>query len=480
MSIAFGETDLIRSICKDSFYDFVKEFWSVTIARKAIWNWHVKYLCDELQIVAERVFKGLSKEYDLIINISPGSTKSTICSVMFPAWVWTRMVEAQFITTSYTFNLAMDLSRRSRDIIISPEYTRCWDIKLRDDQNVKTHFMNTSGGFRIAMGTGGVTGFHGHFIIVDDPLDPNEALSEVELNNANTWMNETLSQRKVEKAITPTILIMQRLHQNDPSANMLANSEEGRVKHIKLPAEENDDIKPIELRKYYTEGLMDPYRLTREVLSENRKKLGEYGYAGQFQQDPVPKGGGLFKTERLQFGRPPDKLCKHSWVKLVRFWDKAGTSGGGAFTVGVLMGKDKDQRFWVLDVVRGQWDSAERERIIKSVAIVDTPKVVVGVEQEPGSSGKGSAEDTARNLAGWRVEFDRPTGDKEMRADPFSVQMNVGNVWMPTGALWINEYVEELRFFPFSTYKDQVDASSGAFTLLTQLRKKAGGFFGLR
>lgn len=487
--IMFDEDDVMANIVTESFYEFVKEFWRVIIARKPVWNWHIKYLCNELQYIAELVIAGKPKEYDLAINISPGETKSTIASIMFNPWVWTRMPTAQFITTSYGFILATDLSRRSRDIIMSEKYQRAFPkIKLRHDQNVKTNYMNTLGGFRVAAGTGGVLGFHGHFITVDDPINPNEAISEAELKSTNIWMNETLSQRKVNKEMTPTILIMQRLHQDDPTANMIERAREAqreavqsgekdtklKLKHICLPAELTSKVKPRRLRSRYKDGLMDVKRLPRTVLNESKALLGQYGYAGQMLQNPIPLGGGMFKTGRIVIDIPPVK-----WVDIVRYWDKAGTEGGGAFTVGLKMARGRKgdmPLYWLLDVKRGQWDSNEREKIIRQTAILDGKIVRIGVEQEPGSGGLESAQNTARNLAGFRVALDRPTGDKTLRADPFSVQVNNGNVGMVV-AEWNYNLLNELQFFPFSKYKDQTDSASGAFNMLVKGRKKVGAFF---
>lgn len=475
--MVFDEYDVLRSICKDSFYEFLKEFWQIIISEKPVLSWYIKYICDELQGIAERVFEGKPKKYDLIINIPPGCTKSTICSIMYPAWIWTRMPTAKIIGASYSFDLAMDLSRRCRDIINCEKYQKTWpEIKLREDQNAKSFFINTMKGFRIAVGTGGITGYHGHFIIVDDPLNPTEAISEAHLKAANTWMSETLSTRKVDKALTPTILIMQRLHQNDPTESMLSRAaREGSIKHICLPAELSQHIKPPSLAKYYVSKLLDPVRLSKEVLNENKKQLGEYGYAGQFGQYPIPMGGGMFKTNRIHFELPPPENDTRKWIKQVRYWDKAGTAGGGMFTVGVKMGEDVQHRFWILDVRRGQWDSSKRESVIKETAIADGRHISIAIEQEPGSGGKESAESTIRNLAGWKVIIDKPVGDKIMRADPFSVQVNNGNVYMKP-APWNQDYLDEMKFFPYSKYKDQIDATSGAFAQLTKIKKVIGGF----
>jgi predicted phage terminase large subunit-like protein len=137
------------------------------------------------------------------------------------------------------------------------------------------------------------------------------------------------------------------------------------------------------------------------------------------------------------------------------------------------MGEDDAHRWWVLDVLRGQWDTGSVQSIIKSTADVDGHDVVVGVEQEGGSGGKESAETTVRNLAGFAVEVVHPTGDKTTRAVPFSSQVNNGNVFLAKGD-WNREFLNELKFFPNSKYKDQVDAVSGAFSVMNFVGSRIG------
>lgn len=472
-STTISERNAARALCKVSFYDFVKEFWGVIITEEPVWNWHIEYLCNELQKMAERVFRGENKLYDLVINISPGSTKSTICSRMFPAWVWTRMAQAKLICASYTHPLALSLSLSTRDIIQSDHYKELFpEIRLRVDQNTKGAFLNSEGGERRAYGVGGqITGFHGHFVIIDDPLDPQKAASEAELVNVNKWMSETIPTRKVNKAVCPTILIMQRLHQNDPAQNMIdSGAKKGKIKLICLPAEYTKAIQPASLTRYYINGLMDPSRMSREVLDEYRETLGEYGYACQFLQTPIPRHGGQFKPERIRIDQPSVPM-----VDRVRYWDKAGSHNTGCYTAGVLVGKDSSGRFWVLDVVRGRWSADEREVVEKATAELDGKIVRIGIEQEPGSGGKESAESTVRMLAGYRIVPDRPIGDKVLRAEPFAVQVNSGNVSMVPGE-WNKAFIEELRYFPSAKYKDQVDASSAAFALLCRKKLVIGAF----
>jgi predicted phage terminase large subunit-like protein len=472
-----SEDSATIAICKRSFYHFLVEFWDEVVNEDPVWNWHIKYICDELQVMAERVFKNLPKEHDLIINVPPGSTKSTICSIAFPAWFWTRMSTGRVISASYEHELALNFARKSRDIIESEKYQRYFPgLKLKLDQNAKRHYVNEQGGERKSVGAGGnITGSHGHIILVDDPLNPKEAVSEQGLKKINRWMSETLPTRKVNKEVVPTIVIMQRLHQDDPTGHMLLKAEghpAKKVKHICLPAEKSELVKPGRLKLRYVDGLLDPLRISKKVLAEARIDLGAFGYAGQFDQHPVPLGGGLFKWERLRFDVAPPL---RDFVMLVRYWDKAGTHADGAYSAGVLMGKDKYGRFWILDVVRGQWDSAERERVIRKTAEMDGKKVWVAIEQEPGSGGKESAENTVRKtLVGYRVIIDKVSGSKEFRAEPFSTQVNAGNVFIKKDGVWVKEFVDEMKFFPYSRYKDQIDAASGAFARLNA-RRRVGG-----
>lgn len=478
IEVPIDKKKLEASLCRRSFFDFVQRFWGVIIPEEPVWNWHIEALCSVLQESAEGVFRGEPKKYDLVINIPPGTTKSTICSVMFPAWCWTRMATARTICASYSHDLALDLSRKSRDIIQSDRWLRLFgDIEIREDQNTKGHYVNTKGGDRYCTGTNGtVTGFHAHFIIIDDPIDPNRAMSEADLKTANRWVTETLKTRKVDKAVTVTILIMQRLHQNDPAAVILKKALDNGypIKHINLPAEikgtGRDVVRPRKWAKNYVEGLLDPVRLPRYVLRQLEIELGQFAYSGQMLQRPVPLGGGMFKIDRIRIEIPPPL---HT-MRIVRFWDKAGTQDGGAYTAGVKMARDTQGRFWFLDVVRGQWESSARENTIKQTARIDSYQVKIGIEQEPGSGGKDSALASIKNLAGYVVIAERPTGDKVLRADPLSVQVNGENMFMAPGN-WNKALLEELQFFPFSTYKDQVDAASGAFLMLTRAKVRVGG-----
>lgn len=472
----------VRELNNRSFYHFLEYFWPQVSAHDFHTNWHIEFLCKELEQMAYQVGEKKPKNHDLIINIPPGTTKTITCSIMFPVWCWTKWYWMRFICASYSGALALESAEYCRELVRSNEFKEIYpELDIKPDKDTKSNFKIIrkksiapgrtpridTGGSRYSTSVGGtLTGFHGDILLVDDPLNPQQAVSEIELANANHWMEQTLPTRKTNKAVTPTILIMQRLHQDDPSGHMLTK-EKQNVKHICIPGEIRNfkkQLKPPELSEFYIDDLMDPRRMSWVVLDDMKADLGQYGYAGQFGQDPTPPGGGMFKVGCFEFITQmplPNRI-----VESVRYWDKAGTAGGGAYTVGLKMTLLTSGHWLVEDVKRGQWSTNKREEIIKNTAIADGTETKIWVEQEPGSGGKESAEGTIRNLAGFIVKAERPTGDKVFRADAFSVQVNNGNVQVLHNTAWNKDFIEEFRFFPYSTYKDQVDAASGAFNKL--------------
>lgn len=467
-----------RELNNRSLYHFLQYFWSVYSSQAFKTNWHIEKLCKELEKLAEDVAARKPRDYDLIINVPPGTSKTVLTGIMFPAWCWTKWYWMRFITASYSKDLALETAEYSRDLIRSSEFQRIYpDIDIKSDKDTKSNFRivkkvpglsanhlpkQISGGSRYSTSVGStLTGFHADIIIIDDPLNPKQAASDVELKVATSWMDETVPSRKTDKAVTPTILIMQRLNQGDPTGHML-EKQKANIRHICLPGECRSyikQVKPAEWVEFYRDDLLDPIRMPWKVLQDMEADLGQYGYAGQFGQNPTPPGGGMFKVDHFQYATTfPNKRVDHT----VRYWDKAGTQDGGAYTVGVRMCKLENGFYVVEDVKRGQWGTNQREDIIKQTAIADGLGVHVWIETEPGSSGKESSENTIRNLAGFVIRAEHPTGDKATRADPYSVQVNNGSVILMQGE-WNKKYVDELRFFPFSTTKDQADASSGAF-----------------
>lgn len=224
-----------------------------------------------------------------------------------------------------------------------------------------------------------------------------------------------------------------------------------------------------------------PEKYDEDDLRRIRANVGEYDWAALYQQMPYMRTGGMFKREWLSV---VDSIPVNAKViGRVRFWDKAGSSARGDYSVGVLLALTEEggglRGVYVEHVARGQLSSMERERLILETARADlgrSTRVELWHEQEPGSSGLDSARSTAMMLAqnGIRSQFEPVTGEKEVRAGPFSAACQAGRVRVVRGG-WNREYVEELCAFPNGRHDDQVDASSGAFNKLGRMGGGSGG-----
>ena len=404
-----NQTKVKEELCRRDFFFFVQEFWGEIIPDEPVYNWHIEYLCKELQLIVERVARREDKLYDLVINIPPGTSKSTIATVMLPAWAWTIDPRIRNLTASYSASLSTDHAVKSRDIIKSDKYKKYFpELTIKKDQDNKTHYKNENGGERYATSvTGTVTGFHAHLIIVDDPLNPKGASSEADRTTANNFMDVTLSTRKVSKSVTPTILVMQRLHQKDCTGNWL--EKDGKIlKHICLPGEISQDVKPIELRDRYVNGLLDTQRLKRNDLTELRVNLGSYGYAGQIMQIPSPLDGGIWQ----KWIKPiEDSELNKIVPNLQSFgsdWDLAytekQTNSASAF---VSAGK-YDNNMYITDI---GFEWLEFPKLMNYMKSKSAPHYI-----EAKASGK-SAKQTLTNQGIPAIEVNVTGGDKEARAN---------------------------------------------------------------
>lgn len=500
-SFLINEDLVTKELCRRSLSCFVQYFWDTIIQDELEWNWHMTLLCQEIEKVIFNVIAGRTKLYDLVINIPPGTTKSTIVSQMAVAWSWIAALPEKgfetehkrhrlrngikkdqpytltggflrYISMSYSGTLSLEHADYTRDVIRSEKFKTLFkdEIVLRQDKDQKSNYRNNQKGGRFSTSTRATaTGLHAHVILIDDPLNPEQAVSEKDRVTATRVIRGTLSTRKVSKKVTATILIMQRLDIEDPTKYFL---DQGNVRHICLPGEcRNYEVKPAYLRKYYIDGLLEPNRLSQKELDALRKALGPNGYDAQVGQKPNPRGGQMFETDKFEIlaVAPPVTQVK----KIVRYWDKAATEDGGCNTCGVKMALMYNGSFVIFDVKKGQWGTVRRERIIRQTAILDGRKPTVWMEQEPGSAGKDSVTFSIKGLAGYKARADKVTGNKETRAIPYADQVNIGNVFLVKGE-WNKDFIEEHATAPSGAFKDQWDAASGAFNRLTAGRKKAG------
>ena len=173
----------------------------------------------------------------------------------------------------------------------------------------------------------------------------------------------------------------------------------------------------------------------------------------------VADGGGVFHAERL---RVIERRELPALRRIVRAWDLAATKDGGDWSPGVKMAIGADNAIYILDVVRGQWDTDERDQMIRATAEDDGRNVIFRGPQDPGAAGKSVVAALTKLLHGFTVRFERVSGKKTTRADPFSSQVNASNVFMVRGH-WNSEFRRELQLFPAGDNDDQVDAASDAY-----------------
>jgi len=335
--------------CKKSFFEFLKYFWDTIVPDPLVLNWHMEYMCNELQEIGIRLQKREKNPYDLVINVPPGTTKSTIVTIMWPAWLWLIDPTLRGLNTSYSGDVAMEHAVKSRDVLKSDKFQELYPehIIFKWDQDNKSRYENTKGGSRACAGTGGrVTSKHAHFIIEDDPISPKMAVSEVQLKTANDFSVKTLSTRKVDKAVSVRVLVMQRLHEDDPAGRKIKQS---RVRHICLPAEitELDNVRPRELEKKYTNGLLDPIRMDRHVLKTFRQELGSTEYAGQFLQSPRAAEGNILKREWWKFY---DVLPPGNIQRIIQSYDTAFKKADHNDFCAITTWKEYPEGFYLVDL----------------------------------------------------------------------------------------------------------------------------------
>ena len=319
-------------------------------------------------------------------------------------------------------------------------------------------FENATGEFRNTTVRGQVTGFGFDLVALDDLIKGRaEARSKVIRDDAWGWLTDDVLTRRSKNC--GVIFTTTRWHVDDPMGRMRERFPEMRIVRYPALAVEDETHRKVG-------GALFPEHKPLDMILEQKTIMTGPGFEALYQQNPTIEGGELFPVEK--FGIVPQATDRREVKRYVRYWDKAGTHKGGAYTVGVLTAMLKDGTFEVQDVVRGQWSALEREQRILQTAQADNSggrMVETWVEQEPGSGGKESAERTVSNLRGFVCRMDKVTGSKELRAEPYAAQVQAGHVRL-VAAPWNRAFIDEHELFPNGPYKDQVDASGGAFAKL--------------
>jgi predicted phage terminase large subunit-like protein len=464
-----ADADLIRQRCR-TLSCFVREAWSVLEpSNRYVHGWHVDAICEHLEAITRGEINRL------LINVPPGTMKSLLSGVFWPAWEWGPMGRpaTRVIGSSYSEDYAKRDNRRMRDLITSDWYQSLWPTPLVRAGEMA--FSNAATGFRQGIPFSRLTGGRGDRVIIDDPHSVDGAESEAERTATVRTFRESVPTRLNDPIRSAIVVIMQRLHEQDVSGVILALNL--GYEHLMLPMEFEPERKCItsigfEDPRTYDGELLFPERFPREVVDRDKVPMGSYAVAGQFQQRPAPRSGGMFQREDFEI---VDALPGGHRVT-VRAWDFAASVPKKGrrpdWTVGLRMCRI-DGAFYIDHVVRGQWKPAGVEKVLTNTASQDGPGVMIRMPQDPGAAGKADAETKIKLLAGYPVKALPPTGDKATRARPASAQAEAGNVKLLRGD-WNDAFLDEVCSFPAALHDDQVDAFADA---LNELALRKGSLF---
>ena len=420
-------------------------------------------LCPHIEVIAAKLEAcRQGKIRRLIINLPPRSLKSHCVTVAFPAFLLGHNPAAQIICASYGQDLADKLARDCRTLMSSAFYRHLFPASvLSTEKQAVNDFMTTSQGFRMATSVGGVlTGRGADFMILDDPLKPEDALSETRRNGANEWYNNTLLSRLNSKEKGVIIIVMQRLHQDDLVGHVLEQEAWDTLSFPAIAEEEevHDYETPYGRRAFSRKQgeALQPERENLKVLAAVRKSTGEYNFLSQYQQNPAPMGGVMVKNEWLQYY---DSLPER-FAMICQSWDTANKSGelndySVCTTWGVL-----DQKYYLLNVYRDRHNYPDLKRKVKELADRYHPNTIL-IEDK--ASGTQLIQDLKRDGVFSIKAYEPPPGtDKIMRLHAQTAEIENGRILLPRSAPWLAEYVRELTSFPGSKYDDQVDSTTQA------------------
>lgn len=455
----------------------------------------------------------------LLVLAPPRHGKSELVSRQFPAWMLGRLPDKSVILTSYGADLATKHSRAARDIVLSARYRAVFGTLASVDQPVTISEDSRSvvswnlatphrGGMTAAGVGGAITGLGAHLFVVDDPLkNREEAESEARRENVWEWWTSTAYSR-LEKGAA-VVGMLTRWHADDWAGRLIkamaTDPKADRWVVLALPAiwEPPEAPEGKTWDAYQSERMLEGIWVEREdalgrepgdalwpemfdeaELERRRVNSGPYDWSALYQQDPYLRSGAFFKREWFTI---VDRVDPDEIVMRVRFYDKAGNKrgSGGDYAASALMARLKSNQVVVEHADRGQFTPGKREEWIVRTAKTDAtrkgPRTIIWHQQDPGSAGLDSAQATNRRLAmeKFTAHFETVSGDKEVRAGPWSSALEGGQVWLMRGA-WNDAYIDEHVAFPKGRHDDWVDCSSSAYNKLTgkKARREARSYQG--
>jgi predicted phage terminase large subunit-like protein len=326
-------------------------------------------------------------------------------------------------------------------------------LQLTGDQNEKRKFVTTARGHRFATSVGAsVIGEGGRFLIVDDPLNAQQALSDTQREAANTWFDQGFSTRLDDKENGVIVVVMQRLHADDLSGHLLAK---GGWEHLCIPgiAEVRTVVDFGRVKVIREPGdVLHPARESRQAIERQKTEMGSYAFAGQYQQRPAPADGGIFKAGWFRRYEKP----LEAYEQIVQSWDTASKPGqlndpSCCLTFGV-----RKDGFDLLQAVVRRLEYPDLKALVLKQAVDWNPNAIL-IEDK--SSGQAILQDLRRETKLPLIGIN-PEKDKITRASAVSAMVEAGKLALPTQAPWLTDFEMELMTFPNAPHDDQVDGLS--------------------
>jgi predicted phage terminase large subunit-like protein len=295
-----------KAECEEDLATFVRQAWHICEpGQPYVHGWHIDFLCAHLEAITDGIELDDGSAYNrLLINVPPGTMKSLLVGVFWPAWEWgpKNMAHMRYVCASHSLDLAIRDGLRMRRLITSEWYQERWGdrVELTGDQNQKTKFENSSTGFRQAAAAGSITGSRGDRVIIDDPHSVDGANSDQQRESTTLWFQEAVPTRLNNPDRSAIVVVMQRLHGDDVSGVIL--DKQLGYDHVMLPMEYDPrrampTLLGLEDPRKTDGELLFPQRFPADVVERDKRVMGPYATAGQFQQEPAPRGGGVIKSD---------------------------------------------------------------------------------------------------------------------------------------------------------------------------------------
>jgi predicted phage terminase large subunit-like protein len=445
-----------QAALRADFYSFMLRcFTELNGGASFLPSWHIELMAAKLQGVRD------GRVRRVIVNIPPRHLKSLAASIALPAWLLGHDPSLAIINVTYGQELADKFARDCRSIMMAAWYRSLFQTRLSSSRAALQELVTTRGGFRLATSVGGVlTGRGADVILIDDPLKPSDAMSETRRVATNEWFDGTLYSRLNDKIKGAIVIIMQRLHEDDLVGHVL--KQEG-WDVVSFPAIAEVDERhvvdtPFGARTFVRQAgePLHPERESFVTLQRTRTTIGEYNFAGQYQQTPAPAGGGMIKEAWFKRYGPDNRPA--TFDQTIQSWDTANKPSELAdYSVCTTWGF-KAPNFYLLNVLRKKLAYPDLKRAVREQSDAFSPTTIL-IEDK--ASGTQLIQDLLE--AGLsRVTRYKPDGDKIMRLHAQTATIENGFVHLPIAAHWLADYLYELTMFPNGRFDDQVDSTAQA------------------